>query len=432
MRRILASAASLALPLGLLVGVTPSASASTNLGTVVARIFGAGVWTITPSSLSGSVGDRFVFENRGISGNNDPAIFVSLQSDTGAVSLDGDPCTGPETCKVLDQQGPTPNTATFTIDSGGTIKVMRRNGGITQIGTLTITASSSGGGGLEDLANPTYTATVDANGGSCSGTTSWQRIVNNAAFPGVFTLPSANDCTRPNYTLAGWASTANATTVRFAPLTPYLMGNSNVTLYAVWRPNGVEVVYDANVGLDTECIAGGTNLTTAAERRSKATVVAVGSATATAAPCSPAGQTLSGWSLTGDGASVAAPGAALPASLTSGTSVTLYAKWSVPAPAVEPTPAVERTIIISGERGEVSGTSGIIITGEATGFVAGARVVPYIRFPGQTGYTAGSARPEIGADGSFSWQRKTGKKTYVYFTSEDGNVFSNRVIIPAS
>lgn len=423
MRRFLASAASLAL--GLLVGVTPSATASTNLGTVTVNFDGTS-WSITPSSLSGSVGDTFVLINQ----RNDPNgtdTFVSLQNESGSVSIGATSCAGTGTCAVLDTTATPRNSATFTISSGGTIRVIRSyRGSVSQIGTLTITASgSSGGGGRENLANPTYTATVDANGGSCTGTTSWQRIDNDAAFPGVFTLPSANNCTRPNYTLAGWASTANATTVQFAPLRPYLMGNSNVTLYAVWRPNGVEVVYDANVGLDTQCIAGGKNLSTAAERRSAATVVAVGSATATAAPCSPAGLTLSGWSLTGDGASVAAPGAALPASLTSGTSVTLYAKWSVPAT------AVERTISISGDRGEVSGNSGIIITGKATGFASGARVVPYIRFPGQTGYTAGSARPEIGADGSFSWQRKTGKKTNVYFMSENGSVKSNTITIPA-
>lgn len=429
MRRVLASAASFALALGLLVGVTPSATASTNLGTVTVSYVsggGSGTYSISPSSLTGSVNDTFTLRT---TMTDNAASFVSLVNATGTVTLGGTSCTTDTSCRVFDNTGGGGSTGAFTVTGTGSVTVRRYLNGTpgtySTLGTLTITAGSSGGGGRENLVNRTYTATVDANGGSCTGTTSWQRIDNDAAFPGVFTLPSANNCTRPNYTLAGWASTANATTVQFAPLRPYLMGNSNVTLYAVWRPNGVEVVYDANVGLDTQCIAGGKNLSTAAERRSAATVVAVGSATATAAPCSPAGLTLSGWSLTGDGASVAAPGAALPASLTSGTSVTLYAKWSVPAT------AVERTISISGDRGEVSGNSGIIITGKATGFASGARVVPYIRFPGQTGYTAGSARPEIGADGSFSWQRKTGKKTNVYFMSENGSVKSNTITIPA-
>ncbi len=189
-------------------------------------------------------------------------------------------------------------------------------------------------------------------------------------------------------------------------------------MYAVWRPVGIEVVYDANVGLETQCLAEGMNLSTAAERRSAATVVALRSATATSAPCSPTGLTLTGWSLTGDGVSVAAPGASLPASTTSGTRVTLYAKWSVP---------LVPTITIAG----VSGKRTIVVIGTATGFVVGQRVVPYFRFPGQTGFTAGSARPEIRADGSFVWAPRTSERTTVYFMSEDGTVKSNTVIIQA-
>jgi hypothetical protein len=88
------------------------------------------------------------------------------------------------------------------------------------------------------------------------------------------------------------------------------------------------------------------------------------------------------------------------------------------------------TIDITGERGTVAGKSGIIVNGTTTGFTAGDTVVPYVRFPGQE-YTQGSARPEIAADGSFEWERKTGKKTYVYFTSADGTLTSNRIIIAA-
>lgn len=421
MRRLLASAASLALALGLLVGVTPSATASTNLGTVtVSYNPGPMTYSISPSSLVGSLNDTFTLAN---TMNDNVASFVSLVNDSGSVTLGGTSCTGDTSCRVFDN-----TSGVFTITGTGSVTVRRYRSGPASyqtLGTLTITASSSSGGGRENLVNRSYTATVDANGGSCTGTTSWQRIDNDFAFPGVFTLPSANNCTRPNYTLAGWALTANATAVRFAPLSPYLMGNSNVTLYAVWRPNGVEVVYDANVGLETQCIAGGTNLTTAAERRSAATVVAVGSATATAAPCSPTGLALSGWALTGDGASVAGPGAALPASITSGTSVTLYAKWSV---------RVQRTIVIVGDRGLESGSAGgvIFVEGTTTGFAVGDPVVPFFRSPGQTEYVAGSSRPKIDLQGGFTWKRNTGKKTFVYFTSEDGSVKSNTAFIPAS
>ena len=91
-----------------------------------------------------------------------------------------------------------------------------------------------------------------------------------------------------------------------------------------------------------------------------------------------------------------------------------------------------KTILIVGERTTVSGKPGIMVDGDTTGFAAGDTVKPWVRFPGQSSYTAGSARPAIKASGEFTWQRKTGKKTYVYFTSADDVTKSNRVIIPAN
>ena len=90
-----------------------------------------------------------------------------------------------------------------------------------------------------------------------------------------------------------------------------------------------------------------------------------------------------------------------------------------------------KSYTIDGSRGTVSGKSGIIIEGDTTDLVAGSTVKPYIRFPGQTEYSLGSARPTVDANGDFSWQRKTGKKAYVYFTDDSGDVISNRVVIPA-
>jgi hypothetical protein len=94
-------------------------------------------------------------------------------------------------------------------------------------------------------------------------------------------------------------------------------------------------------------------------------------------------------------------------------------------------PAVEKSISISCERTTVSGKPGIICDGTAKGFSSGQTLIPYYRFPGETAYRAGSARPEISLDGEFVWQTKTGKKMYVYFTSSDGVTQSNRTIIAA-
>jgi len=90
-----------------------------------------------------------------------------------------------------------------------------------------------------------------------------------------------------------------------------------------------------------------------------------------------------------------------------------------------------QSIVIVGERGTVKGKPGIMVDGNTTGFSEGDLTVPHIKFPGQTSYSEGSARPAIDADGEFYWQRKTGKKIYVYFTNEDGSVKSDRIIIQA-
>ena len=68
--------------------------------------------------------------------------------------------------------------------------------------------------------------------------------------------------------------------------------------------------------------------------------------------------------------------------------------------------------------------------GETTGLV-GATLVPRIRFPGPDPYRDGVSRPVVDAQGAFTWQRRGGKKTYVYFFTEHREVRSNRVIIRA-
>lgn len=93
---------------------------------------------------------------------------------------------------------------------------------------------------------------------------------------------------------------------------------------------------------------------------------------------------------------------------------------------------VSPSIVIVGARTTVSGKPGVMVDGQVTGLAPGSTVTPLLRFPGQTSYTEGSARPVVQQDGSFTWQRKTGKKVYVYITSGDGKVQSNRVIIPAN
>ena len=61
-------------------------------------------------------------------------------------------------------------------------------------------------------------------------------------------------------------------------------------------------------------------------------------------------------------------------------------------------------------------------------------MTPYTKFPGETSYTRGVGvrRVSVVSDtrGEFTWQRRTGKKIYVYFRSASGEQ-SKRIIIPA-
>ena len=86
-------------------------------------------------------------------------------------------------------------------------------------------------------------------------------------------------------------------------------------------------------------------------------------------------------------------------------------------------------IMITGTRGEVRGKPGIAVTGTTTGFGMGAILRPWIRFPGQTSYTQGTASILVDVQADFTWQRRTGKTIYISIRSEDNTVESNRLIL---
>lgn len=56
-------------------------------------------------------------------------------------------------------------------------------------------------------------------------------------------------------------------------------------------------------------------------------------------------------------------------------------------------------------------------------------LTPWVRFPGPHAYEAETDVQLVAEDGTFTWQRETRKKIYVYFRV--GELRSNRVIIPA-
>lgn len=104
------------------------------------------------------------------------------------------------------------------------------------------------------------------------------------------------------------------------------------------------------------------------------------------------------------------------------------AGWGAVSAASAPvTPRAERTLVITGAR-DAADARYILVSGTATG-MAGEALTPWIRFPGQASYAAGTSRPTVSSDDTFTWKRLSAKKTYVYFTGE--SIRSNRVIIPA-
>ena len=98
------------------------------------------------------------------------------------------------------------------------------------------------------------------------------------------------------------------------------------------------------------------------------------------------------------------------------------------APEPPPTP----TLVITGTRQDVRGKPGIHVIGTASDLDPGTILRPWIRFPGQASFTQGAAQIQVADDGTFTWERTTGKKTYVYIQTQDGLTRSNRVTIPAA
>lgn len=85
-------------------------------------------------------------------------------------------------------------------------------------------------------------------------------------------------------------------------------------------------------------------------------------------------------------------------------------------------------IYLDGERTRIGGRKAVRVEGVSGALTPGAKVTPYVQLPGQRGYTAGTGVQVISADGSFTWQRRTGKKVAVYFRADDGTR-STRLVI---
>jgi len=301
MRRLLAVLSSVAVALGMLVGVTTPASAA-NVGTVT--VTSGTPPTVSPSVITGQVGDTFTISYSGGAGLDVVGAAVSL--------------TGGSNCQFSGTCGVSSPGASFTIDGAGVVTVDES----TQLSTFTIVIGG-GSSGPKDPALVYPTAYLNYNGGRCVAAR--QKVTRRGGFFTHIDLPFELLCERSGYNLAGWARSADATTAEFASGTRVPIGNESFTLYAVWVPTGTLITYDANIGADSACIDAAGDEVPAGEGR---TVTQLNPETlASSAPCTPDNEQLklAGWATSGDGPVAFELGA--PVSLPAGTRQTLFAVW---------------------------------------------------------------------------------------------------------
>jgi uncharacterized repeat protein (TIGR02543 family) len=89
----------------------------------------------------------------------------------------------------------------------------------------------------------TIKITYDANGGTNPPSSSTGYMYN--ADTSVSIILSSTIPTRLGYKFIGWGTSPNSTTVAYKPNSSYSF-NTNITLYAIWEPNGIICIYVNN------------------------------------------------------------------------------------------------------------------------------------------------------------------------------------------
>jgi len=60
-------------------------------------------------------------------------------------------------------------------------------------------------------------------------------------------------------------------------------------------------------------------------------------------------------------------------------------------------------------------TANVKVQGQTGEIPAGTGLVPMIRYKGKSNWVQGASRPEVGADGTFTWKRKFNRTAWIYF-----------------
>ena len=162
------------------------------------------------------------------------------------------------------------------------------------------------------ISTPTYTITYDGNG-STGGSVPTDSTVYKEN--DTVTVLDKGDLVKTGYTFTGWNTAADGSGTDHAVGSTFIMGASDVTLYAKWTINTYTVTFNKNDDATTGTMTA-------------QTIASGSSANLTACAFSKTGWTFAGWATTSDGTVEYADGA----SYTMGTAdVILYAKWTPPA-----------------------------------------------------------------------------------------------------
>jgi len=176
----------------------------------------------------------------------------------------------------------------------------------------------AGGLGSWTMANAEsgYLVTFDAHGGVCTG-----GMEITVPPGGSYTVPTEGtgtfQCHRPLYRLAGWSHGHVLGLPGEQARVPVVAAGQSATvvehttLRAVWIPQGVEIIYDANVHEDDECLDHSGNNVPVEERTSPAILHKADHRIAHHAPCTPPGYELQGWVLKTDRGAAARSGSLL-------------------------------------------------------------------------------------------------------------------------
>jgi uncharacterized repeat protein (TIGR02543 family)/LPXTG-motif cell wall-anchored protein len=161
-----------------------------------------------------------------------------------------------------------------------------------------------------EFALDTYTVTYDAGSGSGAPTESSAYKQGDTV-----TVLGAGGMTRTGYTFAGWDTDSSADEVVYDPEKTFTMGNSNVTLYAVWTANSYSVIYNGNSNT-------GGSAPTDSDSYNIADTVTVKGNTGSLVKT---GYTFAGWNTAANGSGIAFSGSDTFAM--GNSNVTLYAQW---------------------------------------------------------------------------------------------------------